>query len=37
MARFVREKKFETTVGFSTMLLEKRLETMAKLLRGKKV
>ena len=37
MARFVRAKKFETTVGFGTMAVQIIVETMARFVRGKKV
>ena len=36
MARFVRGKKYETTDGFSTIPVQKSVETMARFVRGKK-
>ena len=35
MARFGRRKKFETTDGFTTILVQKRIETMTRFGRGK--
>jgi len=36
LARFVREKNFQPSLGFPTIPAQKRLETMAKFLRRKK-
>jgi len=37
MAKFVRGKKFETAVGFPTIPVQKRLENMARFVRGKRL
>ena len=37
MARFVKEKNFETVVAFPTIPVQKMVETMARVVKGKKV
>jgi len=37
MARFVRKKKCETSVGFPTIPVKNIIETMPRFVRGKKV
>jgi len=37
MARFVKEKNFETAVAFPTIPVQKMVETMARVVKGKKI